>query len=419
MKMKSKKIWMHKKLQNLLFSYSDDVIFKVAWGGRYGSKTMAYEAAAVRYVLQNPGTNFLCVRGTQTSIADSLLAGIKKMIYMMGVENNFDIGEKYIKTKPDASGRVSRFLFMGAVAYENFRSLENISVCWVDEAHVIPEKAWDVIIPSIRGENSEIWITFNAKKKDDWVYDHFITKEDPLARVVKINYTDNKMLPDRELLKAETMKNTNLRKYRHIYLGELDDQPEDALWTDESFIYDSNVQPEDFERIVIAVDPSGSDSTTADECGIVVAGKMGKYGYVLEDASKKLTHLGQAKMAIKLYHKWQADAIIVEKNGVGSGTKTIIYQIDKNIPVKEVNARRGKILRAEPVAAVYEDDRVKHAKVFPELEYEMTSYTGDPKDKSPNRLDAAVYAITELLLKRGIVAPENMVEADEGELVVL
>lgn len=403
---------MHQKLQDLLFNYDKNIIFKVAWGGRYGSKTMAFEAAAIKYVLENPGSIFLCVRGNQTSLENSLITGIKKMIYKMGVQDAFEIGEKYIKTKPNKDGLVSKFLFMGALAYENFRSLESVNVAWVDEAHVIPERAWDVIIPSIRGGKSEIWITFNAKNKEDWVYNNFIMKKDPLSQVVKINYIENIMLPEREKMKAENMKLTNLRKYRHIYLGELDDQPEDALWNQEDFVY-KEVEIEDLERIVVALDPSGGvNKKGSDECGIIVAGKIGNKGYILDDGTKKLTQLQQAKLSISMYIKYQADHIVVEKNGVGAGMKTIIHQIDANIPVKEVNARRGKILRAEPVASLYEADRIYHTRIFNKLEYEMTSYTGDKKEDSPNRLDAAVYAITDLLLKKRTVVPEGMVAAD-------
>jgi len=401
----SKKLWMAEKLQKLLFTYNPNKIFKVAWGGRYGSKTMAFESAAIKYVLENPGSIFLCVRGTQTSISNSLLKGIKKMIYMMGVEDLFDIGQNYIKTVPDENGIFSEFIFMGAVAYESFRSLEGVNVAWIDEAHVIKEDAWDVLIPSVRGKNSEIWITFNAKRKTDWVYDNFIIKNDPLADVVKINYQENVMLPDRERMKADSEKTKSERKYRHIYLGELDDMPEDALWKQEQFIY-RDVELEELDRIIVAVDPAGDKNTkSSDECGLVVAGTMAETGYILEDATEKLSQLNQAKKAIKLYNKYKADYIIVEKNGVGAGMKTIIHQIDKSILVKEVDARRGKILRAEPVAALYEADRVYHKEVFTNLEYEMTSYTGDPKEKSPNSLDAMVYCILELMVKKRVNIP--------------
>lgn len=398
-KKKIKKIWMPQRLQNLLFTYSDDIIFKVAWGGRYGAKTWSFEFAAVKYVLENPGSNFLCIRGTQTSIENSLLSGIKKAIQRMGVEQYFDIGERYIKTKP-IDGKVSKFIFMGALSYENFRSIEDVNVAWVDEGHVIKEAAWDVIIPSIRGKRSEIWVTFNAKRKDDWVYRHFILEGDPLAKVVKINYDENLMLPERERKKAEAMKNSNYRKYRHIYLGELDDQPEGALWTDDMIQYNKKIDYKDLEAIVVAIDPAGDNpSESSDECGIVVTGKLGERGFVLKDSSAKLTQLQQAKRAIKDFYIYEADYIVVEKNGVGEGMKTIISQIDSSVPVRTVSAKRGKYLRAEPVSALYESGKIYHTQTFVDLEYEMTSYTGSDKEASPNRLDALVYGLTQLFKK--------------------
>lgn len=408
------KHYMHADLQELLFQNYKDIIFRVAYGGRYGMKTTAFEDASIRYVLDNPGCNFLCVRGTQTTIKNSLLAGIKERIYALGLQDAFDIGEQYIKTNPKVTkSKVSNFLFMGAIAYENFRSLNNISVCWVDEAHVVKEEAWDVIVPSIRSKDddnlSEIWISFNPKFKTDWVYKEFVLKNNPLAKVLKINYTDNPKLPRSELLKIEQTKKTDTRKYRHIYLGELDDEPIGALWNKSSFLYKDI---DDFEHIVIAIDPAGdSKGNKTDICGIIVAGNIGDIGCIISDESEDLIQLDQAKKAIRLYKQYKADWIVVEKNGVGAGIKTIIHQIDKNIPVKEVYASKSKYQRAVPIAALYQANRIFHTNIFVDLEYEMTSWTEDSK-KSPNRLDAAVHAFTHLFISKRTISPDDMVDGD-------
>lgn len=239
-----------------------------------------------------------------------------------------------------------------------------------------------------------------------------MANDHPDAKVVKINYTDNIMLPEKYIKKAEYMKQTNLRKYNHIYLGQLNDKPEGAYWDEEDFIY-MDVDTEDLEKIIVAIDPSGdSKDDKGDQAGIVVAGKIGDKAWVLADETTPGNQLKQAKTAIKMYYKWDADSIVIEKNGVGEGMKTIIHQIDKNIPIKTIHAHRGKTLRSPPIAALYKDNRVYHTKIFPELQYEMTSFTGVKGDKSPNRLDACVYAVKELLIDKKVLIDDDMVEVE-------
>jgi phage terminase large subunit-like protein len=163
-------------------------------------------------------------------------------------------------------------------------------------------------------------------------------------------------------------------------------------------------------RVVVAIDPPAkapaSDAekrraTDEDdgpaECGIVVAGvdAVG-HGYVLEDASMRGTPLQWAAQAVTMYHEWQADRIVAEVNQGGDMVETTIHTVDARVPVKQVTATRGKLTRAEPVAALYEKETIHHVGSFPKLEDQMTQWV--PGDRSPDRLDAAVWAFTELLL---------------------
>lgn len=153
-------------------------------------------------------------------------------------------------------------------------------------------------------------------------------------------------------------------------------------------------------RIVVAVDPQG---TVADshETGILVCGKdAADKGYVLEDGSINGSPADWGRRAVALYEKWGADTIIAEKNFGGDMVVTTIRAVDRNVPVDTVTASRGKILRAEPVAALYAEDRIRHCGTFRALEEEMTSYSGIATERSPNRLDALVHGLTALLLSR-------------------
>lgn len=149
-------------------------------------------------------------------------------------------------------------------------------------------------------------------------------------------------------------------------------------------------------RIVVAIDPAVTAGPDSDETGIVVVGKgVDQRAYVLADRSCRESIGGWAKRAISVYHEFKADRIVGETNQGGEAWETIIHQIDPLIPYKGINARRGKLLRAEPVAGLYEQGRVSHVGSFPQLEEQMTEWIPD-SGTSPDRLDALVHAISEL-----------------------
>jgi phage terminase large subunit-like protein len=121
--------------------------------------------------------------------------------------------------------------------------------------------------------------------------------------------------------------------------------------------------------------------------------------YVLDDAScKRLRPLQWAKRVVDLFHSRMADRIVAEVNQGGEMVRAVIAEVDSTVPLTTVHASRGKAARAEPVAALYEQGRVSHVGVLPELEDEMCSMIGE--GGSPDRLDALVWAVTELLLKK-------------------
>lgn len=191
--------------------------------------------------------------------------------------------------------------------------------------------------------------------------------------------------------------------------AELLEDVEGALWT-RSMIDELRVleAPADLRRIVVAVDPNTSSGEAADDAGIVVVGISARqdshgnrHAYVLEDATT--TRGGPAAWAIaavRAYERRQADRIVAEKNQGGEMVALTIKGVDPSVPIKLVHASRGKRTRAEPVAALYSpvegvrDGLIHHVGAFPELEDEMTTWTGE--GDSPNRMDALVWGLTEL-----------------------
>lgn len=201
------------------------------------------------------------------------------------------------------------------------------------------------------------------------------------------------------------------RRYEGTRLGRqelfaeiLDDLP-GALWLRYQIDQHRKRSDEipDLRRIVVAIDPSGTggDDDDGDSIGIVVAGKgVDGRGYVLADYTCKLSPDGWGRRAVEAYHKFSADLIIAEKNFGGAMVKHVIRTIDKRIPYKEVTASRGKVVRAEPVAALYEQGRVSHVGSLPDLEDQMCLFgpEGYIGEGSPDRVDALVWAVTELMV---------------------
>lgn len=184
--------------------------------------------------------------------------------------------------------------------------------------------------------------------------------------------------------------------------GELVEDREDALWTRSMIESAISEKPGELRRIVVAVDPPASSRRTSDACGIIAAG-MGNDGraVVLADATLNAARPQDwATRAVSLYHALAADCLLVEVNQGGEMASAVIRTVDASVPVKPVRAQRGKWLRAEPVAALYQADRVRHAGRFPELEDEMCDFGPDGLSggRSPDRVDALVWALSELLL---------------------
>ena len=189
---------------------------------------------------------------------------------------------------------------------------------------------------------------------------------------------------------------------RQEIAGEIVEESTDALWTRAMIEACREAAPPGLARIVVAVDPPASSSRRADACGLVVAGlDSDGFGHVLEDGTLSGARPHEwAQKAVALYRRHEADALVVEINQGGEMATSVIREVDPEVPVTPVRATRGKYLRAEPVAALYAQGRIRHAGCFPALEDELCDFgpTGLSSGRSPDRLDALVWALTHLML---------------------
>lgn len=252
----------------------------------------------------------------------------------------------------------------------------------------------------------------NPPNKSHWTYQVFVKKVDPESKkplakpddfvCFQMNPQDNA-----ENLSAgylETLESLSPRLRKRFLEGNFADANPNALFTDENIdkwrVMDGIVP--DMVRIVVAVDPSGADdadNADNDAIGIVVAG-LGTDGnaYLLEDCTVKAGPATWGRVATSAFDRHEADIVVGEINYGGAMVKQVIQTSRPRTPFLAVTASRGKIVRAEPISALYEEGKVRHVGTFRELEDELTAFStvGYLGDKSPNRADALVWALTAL-----------------------
>ena len=214
-----------------------------------------------------------------------------------------------------------------------------------------------------------------------------------------------------------------IRRYEGTRLGrqelnaELLTDVQGALWSRD--LIEMTRKPKDeiispLRRIVVAIDPAVSAGEDANETGIIVAGLgIDGHGYVLQDASGKFSPIEWAQRAVSLYHMRSADRIVAEANQGGAMVEQTIRTVDENVPIRLVHASKGKITRAEPVSALFEQSRAHIVGDMSELEDQCCTFEAGSSG-SPDRLDALVWALTELMLDGGLgpirIAPELMAQ---------
>ncbi|KQP29433.1 terminase family protein [Methylobacterium sp. Leaf100] len=232
---------------------------------------------------------------------------------------------------------------------------------------------------------------------------------EPTTVVSRSRTADNAQNLAPSFLDAVVGRYAGTRLGRQELDGELIEDRADALWTRAALEHTRVARaPEDLRRIVVAVDPPATSKAGADACGIVATGLAPSgHAYVLADATlARATPEAWAAAALALYHRLDADSLVVEVNQGGEMVTAVLGQVDASVPVIPVRATRGKYLRAEPVSVLYAQGRVHHVGALPALEDELCDFGPDglSSGASPDRLDALVWALTHLML-RGSAEP--------------
>lgn len=276
---------------------------------------------------------------------------------------------------------------------------------WVDELAKFRyiQAIWDQLMFGLRlGDRPRTLVTTTPQPKT--LIKELVTRKNTF--VTRGSTLDNKDNLAESAVQEMYDRYAGTRLGRQELEGEILGDIPGALWKREDIdatrIYEA---PEDLIKVFVAVDPAASSNEKSDENGIVVVGlsrdKDGyARGYVLEDGSLRGTPEEWARKAVSLYRKYSADKIIAEKNNGGEMVSHVIKSVDRSVPVELVHASRGKIVRAEPISALYEQGRIHHVGQFNELEDQMCTFSidniRDENSGSPDRVDALVWGLSKI-----------------------
>lgn len=277
---------------------------------------------------------------------------------------------------------------------------------WLDEfaKWKRAKEAWDMLQFGLRlGDDPKQIVTTTPQNTS--ILKDILKKKDTV--VTSAPTRDNRMNLAASFLKKVTEDYAGTRLGRQELEGELLEDVEGALWRLKQFDRRSLVKLDDLDRIIVAVDPPVTSGANADECGLIVAGVEMRgtprewIGHILADLSiKGATPNAWAIATIEAAEKYQADRVVAEVNQGGEMVENILRQRNGNIPFRAVRASRGKVARAEPIAALYEQGRIFHVQGLKKLEDQMCQMTlsGFSGTGSPDRVDAMVWALTDLMI---------------------
>ena len=393
--------WIHLARPKQLTPKGDWSIWLILAGRGWG-KTLTGAQDMAWFALNNPDSRLAIVAPTFADGRDTCIEGESGLLSIMD--------EKIIANYNRSLGEIvlhngSRFKTFSADTPERLRGPQHHRV-WCDELGSWKyTETWDQMMLGLRlGEHPKVVVTTTPKP--------IPLIKDLLKR--KDTYTTTGSTFENKENLAEASLSQLKEKYEGTRLGrqelyaEVLEDVEGSLWSRdmiESSMVRYNEKLPSFKRIVIAVDPAVTANKRSDETGVVVCAEdfQGKY-YILNDLSGKYSPDAWAKKVVEAYESYKADKVIAEVNNGGDLVERVVKTVDRNVNYKSVRATRGKFVRAEPIAALYEQKRVRHLNRFNLLEDQLCSYNPEITSQSPDRLDALVWGLTELSARSGIAS---------------
>jgi PBSX family phage terminase large subunit len=339
----------------------------------------------------------------------SIIPEFTAKIEAYSLEKVFDVKQNEITNK--LTGSTILFKGLRTSTGNNtaaLKSLANVTTWVIEELEDLQdENIFDTIDLSIRHKTlqNRVIAIMNPSYKAHFAYKRFFKNVEynfngTIDGVTYIftSYLDNiHNLPNSFIEQAERMKSNNLLRYQHLFLGQWLDDADGLLWNRAMINRQRTDTKPDLQRIVIAVDPATTATMQSDETGIAVVGKAANgQAYIIADLSGRYTPNEWGVVVADAVKTYKADCVVAESNQGGQMVEAVLRQHDKLTRIKLIHARKGKMLRAEPVYSLYEQGKVWHVGTFPILENQMVTFNPEANDKSPDRVDAMVYGVTEV-----------------------
>jgi hypothetical protein len=390
-------------------------------GGSRSGKTFLIVRALILRALKSPGSRHAIFRFRFNAIKASIIYDTLPHVFSVCF---FGLYGKCTLNKTDWFLKFpngSEIWFGGLDDKERTEKIlgQEYASIYFNECSQIPFSSVVLALSRLAQQTEELrlkaYYDFNPPSKRHWTYLRFIKKINPDTKQPEkmpdnyqffvINPADNKENLAKEYL--DILDSLPEKARNRFLLGKFADDDDGSLWNDEMLAKTRRLgrledHLPDFLRVVVAVDPSGCSGPAdlrSDEVGIVVAalGTDG-HGYLIEDLSGRYSPQSWGKIATDAFKRHAADRVVAERNYGGAMVEAVIRAADANIPYQEVTATRGKVVRAEPIAALYEQEKIHHIGYFSELEDQLCAMSvgGYQGLRSPDRADAAIWAFTEL-----------------------
>lgn len=383
---------------------ADDWLVHAYVAGRGAGKTRAGAEWVAEQAIAHPGARIAVVARTFADVRDTCIEGQSGLLHVLRRRlPGVDWGKAWNRTLLELNlPNGSRIKGFSADEPERLRGPQH-HFAWCDElAAWRYADAWDQLQFGLRlGDHPRSFVTTTPKPTS-------VVRRlrDRAQRGDGVAWVGGSTFDNAENLSAvalaelrATYEGTRLGR-QELY-GELLLDTPGALWSIDTIAAARVTHAPALQRVVVAVDPAVTAGEDSDSTGIVAAG-LGYDGhvYVLADRTLVASPDTWARRAVELYDELAGDRIVAEVNNGGDLVGTVLRTVDPSVPVRQVHASRGKRVRAEPVAALYEQGRVHHVGGFTDLEDQMTTWTPESPD-SPDRLDALVWAVTDLVIEHG------------------
>lgn len=422
------------KQKELLQILASPATHCAARGGSRSGKTFGFIAAIVARALKAPGSRHAVLRfrfnAVKTAIIFDTFPKVMELKYP-GIEYKLDKSSWFVEYPNGA-----QIWFGGLDDKERTEKIlgQEYATIFLNECSQIPWSSRNIAVTRLAqhvmaqykdGEKPlplKLYYDYNPPSEAHWTYKVFEAKRDPEEnkplsdpddfKAIKINPRDNQDNLPPEYIKM--LEQLPARQRKRFLDGDYASANDSALWTIETIEKSRETNPAEYTRIIVAVDPSGADDDpdkNNDAIGIVVAAMtIEGYAVVLYDYTVKGSPATWGKVVASTFDNTHADLVVGEMNYGGAMVEHVIQTARPNTPYKGVTASRGKHLRAEPIAALFETGKVRLAGRFPELEDELCAMAtyGWTGEKSPNRLDAMVFALTELFPELSTQKPDKL-----------